>query len=126
MKKEKQNLLSNAFQILCFIINSQNINHFISSYISVKIFITINRDFDAVLFARNMRNLETIVNSLLDDRERYMVASQKSNCIPFNSDTTSSYSDENYDKVPEVFSENSKKLVHKSKVDKFWVFLLPK
>ena len=79
------------------------------------------KEFDAVYYARSIRNLTTLVTSMIDENERFMIAYQKCHSIPLDSDTTSSFSDENYDGIPKVFSKEKKKLQHKAKVDDFMV-----
>ncbi|CAI2382440.1 unnamed protein product [Moneuplotes crassus] len=75
-------------------------------------------EFDAVYYARCMRNLNTLVGSLMDDSERFMITYQKTNCISADGETESSYSDDNYDDVPKMFAK-AKKKQHKTKVDDF-------
>ena len=70
------------------------------------------KEFDAVYYARWMRNLNTLVTSMMDDSERFMIAYQKSNAISLLSDTTSSHSDDNYDDVPKLFASKTKKKKH--------------
>ena len=79
------------------------------------------KEFDAVYYARCMRNMNTLVTSMMDESERFMITYQKCNSISLYSDTTSSHSDENYDGVPKLYSNEKKKLRHKAKVDDFMV-----
>ncbi|CAI2382796.1 unnamed protein product [Moneuplotes crassus] len=80
-------------------------------------------EFDAVYYARCMRNLNTLVGSLMDDSERFMITYQKTNCISADGETESCYSDDNYDDVPKMFSK-AKKKQHQVKVDDFMVRVL--
>ncbi|CAI2382433.1 unnamed protein product [Moneuplotes crassus] len=75
-------------------------------------------EFDAVYYARCMRNLNTLVGSLMDDSERFMITYQKTNCISADGETESGYSDDNYDGVPKMFAK-AKKRQHQVKVDDF-------
>ncbi|CAI2382333.1 unnamed protein product [Moneuplotes crassus] len=77
------------------------------------------KEFDAVTFARNARNMNTLINSMMDEKERMMVIYQKSNVIPLNSDTKSSESEDPYDEVPKMFSLHKKKILHQHMVNKF-------
>mmetsp|Transcript_12871 Transcript_12871/g.11403 ORF Transcript_12871/g.11403 Transcript_12871/m.11403 type:complete len:173 (+) Transcript_12871:618-1136(+) len=66
-----------------------------------------------------MRNLTTLVTSMMDDSERFMIAYQKCNSISLYSDTSSSNSDENYDGVPKMFHKKTRKAKHIQKVNEF-------
>jgi len=79
------------------------------------------KDFDAVYYARSIRNLTTLVTSMIDQNERFMISYQKTNAISLDSSTTSSHSDENYDGVPKLFAKEKKKLEHRNRVDEFMV-----
>lgn len=79
------------------------------------------KEFDAVYYARNIRNLTTLVTSMVDENERFMISYQKCHSISLYSDTTSSMSDENYDGIPKVFSKDKIKRQHRAKVDDFMV-----
>ncbi|CAI2386664.1 unnamed protein product [Moneuplotes crassus] len=77
------------------------------------------KEFDAVYYARNMRNLNTLVTSMMDDSEKVMITYQKQNAIPAESDETSENEDENFDDVPKMFSSKILKQKHIEKIDFF-------
>ncbi|CAI2386634.1 unnamed protein product [Moneuplotes crassus] len=77
------------------------------------------KEFDAVYYARNMRNLNTLVTSMMDDSEKVMITYQKQNAIPAESDETSENQDENFDDVPKMFSNKMLKEKHIQKIDLF-------
>ena len=83
--------------------------------------IKFSKEFDAVNFARSIRNLKTLVSSLMDDSEKFMIPYQKCNSISLYSDTSSEWRDQNYDEVPKLFSKSSEKIYHEHRIDKFIV-----
>eukprot|EP00344_Euplotes_crassus_P004888 CAMPEP_0197014006 /NCGR_PEP_ID=MMETSP1380-20130617/68439_1 /TAXON_ID=5936 /ORGANISM="Euplotes crassus, Strain CT5" /LENGTH=129 /DNA_ID=CAMNT_0042438655 /DNA_START=731 /DNA_END=1117 /DNA_ORIENTATION=- len=66
-----------------------------------------------------MRNLNTLVTSMMDDSEKVMITYQKQNDIPAESDETSENQDENFDDVPKMFSNKMLKEKHIQKIDLF-------
>ena len=82
------------------------------------------KEFDAVYYARSIRNLTTLVSSMIDEKERFLITYQKANAISLDSSTSSSNSDKNYDGVPKLFAKDKKKMKHKKKVDEFMVNLI--
>jgi hypothetical protein len=79
------------------------------------------KEFDAVYYARNIRNLKAIVTSMMNKKERFLVTYQKRHSISVLSDTTSSPSDKNYDHVPRLCENQKKKDDHSQKVQQFMV-----
>ena len=79
------------------------------------------REFDAISYAKNMRNLNTLVTSMMDDSERFMIGYQKRNAISFDTETESDHSDEDPDSIPKMFSSIERKKTHQDKVDDFMV-----
>jgi len=61
------------------------------------------KEFDAVHYAKSIRNLNTLVASMLDDNEKFMVKYQKSNLITLESSDSSNGSDE--DDIPKLYSK---------------------
>jgi hypothetical protein len=82
------------------------------------------KEFDAVYYAQNIRNLKTLVTSMMDDSERFLVAYQRYHSISAFSDTASSHEDEDYDDVPNLYAGKEKKDKHLLKVDEFMVISL--
>ena len=76
------------------------------------------KEFDAVYYAKSIRNLTTLVTSMIDENERFMITYQKCNSIPLESDTSSSNSDKN-DAIPKTFDKE--RLKHQKKVNDFMV-----
>jgi hypothetical protein len=68
------------------------------------------KEFDAVYYAQNIRNMKTLVTSMMDDSERFLVTYQKYHSISVNSDTASSHDDEDYDDVPSLYMGKEKKV----------------
>ena len=67
-----------------------------------------------------MRVLKTLVASMMDDSEKFLIPYQKSHALSVLSDTTSSHNDENYDQIPKLY-EKKKKERHLLRVDEFMV-----
>lgn len=79
------------------------------------------KEFDVLSFAKNMRNMKTLVTSMIDDKERFMIKYQKWNSISLLSNTSDGGSDEQYGLIPKVFDKEKKKDFHKERVDEFMV-----
>lgn len=79
------------------------------------------KEFDAVQFAKSMREMQTLLKSMIDDNERFMIPYQKCNSIPMHSDSEDESGDENYDKVPNLFAPPRLKNIHSARVDAFMV-----
>ncbi|CAI2385439.1 unnamed protein product [Moneuplotes crassus] len=77
------------------------------------------KELDAVHFVKSFRNLSTLVASVVDDRERLMIAYQKCHLLSLQSDTSNSCSDENFDSIPKMFAKASTKELHQIKVENF-------
>eukprot|EP00343_Euplotes_focardii_P001167 CAMPEP_0205800820 /NCGR_PEP_ID=MMETSP0205-20121125/2604_1 /ASSEMBLY_ACC=CAM_ASM_000278 /TAXON_ID=36767 /ORGANISM="Euplotes focardii, Strain TN1" /LENGTH=202 /DNA_ID=CAMNT_0053064541 /DNA_START=1333 /DNA_END=1938 /DNA_ORIENTATION=+ len=75
-------------------------------------------EFDAIYYAKSIRNLNTLVSSLLDDSEKFMIRFQKCNTITLKSGSDNdSNSDGN--EAPKLFSKLGAKALHKIKIDEF-------
>lgn len=79
------------------------------------------KEFDAMHYARTMRNLATLVTSMIDENEQFMIKYQKSNALSLLSDTTSSFSDDNFESIPKAFARKNRKKIHKAKIHDFMV-----
>jgi len=67
-----------------------------------------------------MRNLNTLVTSMMDDSERVMINYQKCNVICLSSESEGSSSDGGgKDDIPKLF--NKDKITHQTEVDNFMV-----
>ncbi|CAI2373165.1 unnamed protein product [Moneuplotes crassus] len=77
------------------------------------------KEFDAVGYAKSMRAMSTLINSLMDEKEKFMLAYQKINTIPTENESDTSDSEDAYSKVPSLFSNEAKRAEHKHKVEKF-------
>ena len=79
------------------------------------------KEFDAVQFAKSMRNLNTLVTSMMDDSERVMIKYQKCNVISLSSGDEGNGSDGiGKNEIPKLFTKN--KQSHKTGVDNFMVW----
>ncbi|CAI2363674.1 unnamed protein product [Moneuplotes crassus] len=74
-------------------------------------------EFDAVQYAKSMRSLNTLISSLMDDKERFMIRYQKSNCIS-SSNKEEDPKDDTSNDVPSIFC-GSKKQFHSQVIDNF-------
>ncbi|CAI2384266.1 unnamed protein product [Moneuplotes crassus] len=74
-------------------------------------------EFDAVKFSKNMRHLETLVASLLDDSEKFIITHQKPNVLTL--DDSDSNSDHEGIQQPKLFDEEAKKKLYRAKVKRF-------
>lgn len=77
------------------------------------------KEFDAVYYANSMRNLNTLVSSLMDDSERFMITYQKSNCLSLSQESGDS-SDPGGFELPKIFQKKRKKQ-HIARIDDFMV-----
>ncbi|CAI2384501.1 unnamed protein product [Moneuplotes crassus] len=77
-------------------------------------------EFDAVRFCKNMRNLQALVRSLLDDSEKYIIKHQRSNVLTFDEsgDDTDVQAD-NDKKTPKLFANLVNKMLYRIKINKF-------
>ena len=67
------------------------------------------QEFDAVYFARSLRNLKMLVSSLMDDSERFLSVYQQFNAINLSSwDSDSDSSDDPHNKIPKLLSSKEK------------------
>ena len=63
------------------------------------------KEFDVVEFARTQRKIKMLMNSLMDESERFLAPYQKLNSINFLSESDSNELDElSYSKVPNLLS----------------------
>jgi len=79
------------------------------------------KEFDAVHYAKSIRNLNTLVASMLDDNEKFMVKYQKSNLITLEGSNTESSVGSDEDEIPKLYSKMNRKTKHKIKIDEFMV-----
>ncbi|CAI2374751.1 unnamed protein product [Moneuplotes crassus] len=74
-------------------------------------------EFDAIKFSKNMRILDTLVNSLLDDNQTFMAVNQKLNVLTIDDSDTPGKEDN--DKDPTLFTKHTEKKSYYSKIDRF-------
>ena len=83
------------------------------------------KDFDAVDYADNMRNLKALLTSLMDDSEKLMVKYQKSKVISLTSENSSSEESDgggkSSEEIPKLFSSKTRRLMHLAKLEKLMV-----
>ena len=78
------------------------------------------KEFDALTFAKSIRNLNNLVEAMLDDDEKIMVKYQKVNVITPESD--SEHEDkQGKEEVPKLFSQKQNKEVHTLRISTFMV-----
>ena len=80
------------------------------------------KEFDAVYYAQNIRNLKTLVTSMMDDSERFLVTYQKYHSISVFSDTESSNDNEEFEEqddraLDKQTFDNSKQSISRSLYD---------
>lgn len=78
------------------------------------------QEFDAVKFTKSMRNLQTLVTSMIDDNEQFMIPYQKRHTIPLNSDFSNT-DESDFEKIPKIFDTEQMKKLHMARVDDFMV-----
>lgn len=79
------------------------------------------KEFDAAYYAKSIRRLEMLVNTFMDDSERYLVNYQKNNTISLHSDyTATSDSDDEFKKAPKMISKKTKKELHSQRIEEFF------
>lgn len=76
------------------------------------------KEFDAIQFATNMRDLRALVKSLLDSNERFLLQNQKSHCL-IHSD--SEEEPDHPQPVPKLFTTQKEKSEHDAKISEFMV-----
>ncbi|CAI2381127.1 unnamed protein product [Moneuplotes crassus] len=76
-------------------------------------------EFDAVHFAKSMREVKTLLASIMDEDERFMIPFQKCNSIPMNTDSEESSEEDAYKEVPKLFARSNETMLHISRVDDF-------
>lgn len=79
------------------------------------------QEFDAVYYARNMRNIKAIAKSFQTNMKEFMLMYQKANCISLTSDSDDEPSEGFYDIVPPRFASEDQKRNAEDKIDKFMV-----
>jgi hypothetical protein len=79
------------------------------------------KEFDAIYFAKSMRNLNMIIASMMDDSERFMASYQKVNALNFDGDMTDSHSDDVGQDIPKMFEKSTDKEQHTKKISEFMV-----
>ncbi|CAI2377011.1 unnamed protein product [Moneuplotes crassus] len=77
------------------------------------------KEFDAVRYAKSMREVQTLLKSMIDDKERFIIPYQKCNSIAMHSESDSDHGDDNYAKVPKMFAKSKIKELHRAEVDEF-------
>ena len=83
------------------------------------------KEFDAVYYARSIRNLKMLVASLMDDSERFLSTYQHFNSISLVSESISSNSsDDPYEKIPKLLASRNKRYKHEQWVDNFFVRII--
>ena len=83
------------------------------------------KEFDAVYFARSIRNLKMLVATLMDDSERFLSTYQQFNAISLVSESNSSNSsDDPYEKIPKLLASRNKRYKHEKWVDNFFVSII--
>ena len=83
----------------------------------------LTKEFDAVHYVKSIRNLNTLVASMLNDNEKLLIKYQKSNLIELESNESGSSDESNEDEIPRLFSNNNHKAKHKAEIDKFMVII---
>lgn len=78
-------------------------------------------EFDAIKFSKSMRNLRSLVASLLDDSEQFMIKHQKSNVLQLDASENNQDIDSNEEKALHLFSSKEEKTLHKNKIESFMV-----
>ena len=78
------------------------------------------KEFDALTFAKSIRNLNNLVEAMLDDDEKIMVKYQKVNVITPESDSEVE-DKEGKEEVPKLFSQKQNKEVHTLRITTFMV-----
>jgi hypothetical protein len=79
------------------------------------------KEFDAIYFAKSIRNLKMIIVSMMDDSERFIASYQKVNALDFDGDMTDSHSDDVYEDIPKMFDKPTDKEQHTKKISEFMV-----
>ena len=82
------------------------------------------QEFDAVHYAKSIRNLNTLMAAMLDDSEKFMVKYQKSSLISLESSESESSNESDENDIPKLYSNVNRKAKHKIKIDEFIVRLL--
>lgn len=78
------------------------------------------KEFDAIEFAKNMRNLNTLLKAMLNKEERYLVQHQKSHVLILDDDEPKPPEPQ---KVPKLFTQKEAREVYNSKIEKFMVLV---
>lgn len=81
----------------------------------------LTEELDAVQFIKSIRNLTTLVSSLLDDSEKTMVQYQKSHVLEIDKEIEEETPQE---RKPNLFSKLAEKLIHKSEIEVFMVKII--
>ena len=79
------------------------------------------KEFDAVYFARSLRNLKMLVASLMDDSERFLSTYQNFNTIKLGPDSSGSSSSDPHNKIPKLLSSKKSRFRHEKWINDFMV-----
>ena len=79
------------------------------------------KEFDAIYFAKSIRNLKMIIVSMMDDSERFIASYQKVNALDFDGNKTDSHSDDICQDIPKMFGKPIDKEQHTKKISEFMV-----
>ena len=83
------------------------------------------KEFDAVEFVRTQRKLKMLMNSLMNEDERFFTPYQKTNALSLLSNSDNSdFDDHDYTKIPKFLSSAKIKQRHSVIIDKFFVSAL--
>ena len=82
------------------------------------------KEFDAVYFARSLRNLKMLVASLMDDSERFLSTYQHFNTIKLGLDSNGNSSSDSHSRIPKLLSSKNCRLKHEKWIDDFMVSLI--
>ena len=83
------------------------------------------KEFDAVEFVRTQRKLKMLMNSLMNEDERFFTPYQKTNSLSLLSNSDNSdFDDHDYTKIPKFLSSAKIKQRHSVVIDKFFVSIL--
>ena len=83
------------------------------------------KEFDAVEFVRTQRKLKMLMNSLINEDERFFTPYQKTNALSlFSNSDNSDFDDPDYTKIPKFLSSAKIKQKNSVVIDKFFVSVL--
>ena len=81
----------------------------------------LEKEFDAVEFARSQRKLKMLIYWLMDKSERFLAVYQKSNAISLSTESESLPDDPSYTKIPKMLDKEETKQNHGLIVNRFFV-----